>query len=582
MSQPLRWWKIRLELYRRIRRQVEARLGGYDSEIIKYQAAYEVSLRRPWRKSNRDKLFRALMASDIVLIGDFHSLAQSQRSALRILRELNGKRELQLGMECFRPEQNKLIESYLKGRILERTFVDKSLFKKRWGFPWSHYHQLMTWAKDKKVSVFGVDAMIGAQPKKSVSLKKRDGLIAREIIRRKKEHPESLIVVLIGDWHLADDHLLKALHAQTSAQKKTYRICRLFQNDEKIYFDLLRKNRDHEVDLVQFSKDDFGLITVPPWVKWQSYQLFLDGTLDLIMKQDRNRMHKVHFERARKESSNKVSSRSSPAAAAADEVQFLAADHDDSEMDPSDWVLQALHLLEAELNIRVDKSALAIYSPQDAHFWEKIIGNYSRPESRWAEKIIASDFSFYFDKARVGLLIRPTANHVSSLAMHYLHLMSQESAEIEITMPLFFESWIWLEIFRYFGSKLINPKRKTDSVEDLRLKLDSGEHSGATKESMLVALSQRVVELKRINSGKKASLRFKPKSKYSLFHGAWILGRIHGERLYQAYRQGLVPAEKITAYMKVGLQTPEWQLAYMDFVRELETWPVSARRTHRL
>ncbi len=535
MSQTLRWWKIRFELYRQIRRQVEARLGGYDSEMIKYQSDYESTLKKTWKKVPKEKMLNRLAKSDVVLIGDFHVLAQSQRSALRILRHLVKERAVVLGLECFRPEQGAMIKSYLKGSLTDSHFLKRTKWQERWGFSWSPYKSLLTWAKVEKVPVFGLDSLLGAKTK--ASLAQRDRRIAAEIRRQRALFPDAVLVILIGDWHLANSHLPRFLPESIGE------VSRVFQNDENIYFDLLKKNRDHEVDVVQLGPWDFCLMTVAPWVKWQSYQLFLDANVD----------------------------------SALDDV---ADESESSEIDPTDSVLQILDVLARELGIQVERSQLAIYSPQDRHFWEKILANYSRAELRWVETIIQNEFSFYFDKAGVGLLIRPTINHVASLAMQVLHASLQDSSETDLKFPLFFENLIWIETFRYFGSKLLNPKRKTDSVEELKIKIHS--ESFNTKEAMLVALAQRVVELKRLNSKRNIRLKYKPKFKESFFNGAWVLGRIHGERLYQIYRSGDVSAKQILAWMRVTPPSVEWQKSYEEFLRSIERVSLHKVKTQRL
>jgi hypothetical protein len=198
------------------------------------------------------------------------------------------------------------------------------------------------------------------------------------------------------------------------------------------------------------------------------------------------------------------------------------------------------------------------------------------------EILIENEFSFYFSKARVGLLLRPTINHIAALAMQILHAEMSGVVRTPFRFPQFFEAMIWLESFRYFGSKLLNPKRKADTVEDLKIQIGGRNIDGLTRESILVALGQRVVELKRLNAGSRSRLGFAPKNKESFFNGAWILGRIHGERLYQIYRKGGIQSQQIVDWLSMPIEGEEWASAYNDFVSKVESVSLRHIRKERL
>jgi hypothetical protein len=150
-----KWKEVRRELYRQIKSQVQIRLGSPGKELFKYESDFEKEISSKisrWKPIlNSEIFFRTLAKSRIILMGDFHASQQSQKSHLRVLRELQ-KRQIPivLGLECFEAQHQELINQYLMDEISEKTLFKETGWKQRWGFPWEHYEPIFKFGRYRK------------------------------------------------------------------------------------------------------------------------------------------------------------------------------------------------------------------------------------------------------------------------------------------------------------------------------------------------------------------------------------------------------------------------------------------------
>ena len=85
----------------------------------------------------------------------------------------------------------------------------------------------------------------------------------------------------------------------------------------------------------------------------------------------------------------------------------------------------------------------------------------TRDEYNFYKMLIEEERTFYIPRLGFGYLGRLTINQASSLAMQYIYFQLNKIRDIKFLLPENFLSLIWLEAVCYFGSKLINPKRKS-------------------------------------------------------------------------------------------------------------------------
>jgi len=527
-----KWIRIRKELYRQMEAQVQIRLGGEDKELATYRKEYNKEFNRKWRSSTRDELYRRLQLSRLVLMGDFHALAQSQKTHWRVLKNFLTDRPLVLCLECFEAEDQAALDRFMAGKMSEREFLKTIEWAKKWGFPWDHYRAMIRWAQSKKIPVYGINRSM--KKRTAASLRSRDTYAAQKIHHILRKHPNAIVFAVYGDLHLAQNHLPQQIvKLEGPAFKK--KIFRLFQNAEKIYFQILEKELESSVDVVELSYDAFCLLNVPPWVKWQNYLMYLEHTYDPGLEDE------------------------------------------EESVDYTDHVGSYVKIISEELGEGLSCNDLSVYTAQDQQFWAQLQQHFNAKELRWIETLIEEGQSFYLPKPGIGYLARPTVNHAATLAAKYVHAKFSGTTESFFEMPRDFLRQIWIEGLAYFGSKIINHKRKTDTVMDLRTAVASRGATGSEKEPMMLALSQKMHELMVISHRPQARPILQPKKKRSYLIASTLLGGMMGERLYGAYRKGLLSKATVVSFLKKSLKHDKFNMAYYEMMEIVEALPAPFR-----
>ena len=124
------WLVTRKKHLKQIKQQVEVHLGGLDPEVHSYQTAYQREFYGDWNESSFQRLYNSILQSKLVFGADFHAFSQSQRTHLRILREIANQKDIILCLECVQYKYQKYIDQYLAGKITEQKFLKQVFFVK--------------------------------------------------------------------------------------------------------------------------------------------------------------------------------------------------------------------------------------------------------------------------------------------------------------------------------------------------------------------------------------------------------------------------------------------------------------------
>ncbi|MGZ3798230.1 MAG: ChaN family lipoprotein, partial [Pseudobdellovibrionaceae bacterium] len=476
--------------------------------------------------------YRRLQGARLVLMGDFHALSQSQKTHLRVLKNFLTKRPLVLCLECFEAEDQTSIDKFMAGKLSEREFLKEIEWSRKWGFPWDYFRPVIRWAQSKKIPVYGLNRSVKART--AASLKARDLFAAKKLQLILNNYPEAIVFAVYGDLHLAANHLPKEVVRLEGPgfQKKIFR---LFQNSEKIYFQLLEQELESTVDVVELGPNAFCFLNVPPWVKWQNYLMYLEQTYDLGLEGQ-------------------------------DEV-----------VDYTDHISKYVKIISEELGKPLACDELSVYTAQDHQFWTQLQQHYNAKEMKWIEALIEDENSFFLPSLGIGYLARPTVNHAATLAAKYVHAKWSGRSRDVLEMPRDFLKQIWIEGLAYYGSKIINHKRKTDMVMDLRTTLASRGTAGSDKEALMLALSQKMHELMVISNSPHVRPVLQPRKKSSYLVASTLLGGMMGERLYAAYRKGLISKVTLLSFLKKPLQEENFNIVYYEIMEIIESLPAPFR-----
>lgn len=488
-----------LKMQRNILRQLKQSVGKLQGElppqVAKYYSEYEQELKSYREISSKSALLEAIQKVDIVFGADFHAYGQSQRTHLRLLRDLvRDDRPVILALEAINSRHQAHIERFLAGETTDHEFLSKIRYQRTWGFPWENYSVLFEFARRHDLLVYGINKNYSH---KVVKLKDRDRHSGAEIAKIRKKHPDSLIYVIYGDSHLASSHLPRVTKRFLGKRDKA-RFLTVFQNPDELYWKLAKKRLEEKVDVLKLKKDVYCVVNSPPWIKWQAYLVFLEKELDLELD----------------ETSQPV-------------------DHD--------AIYQYVQMIKRLWKVDGRFQDFHVFSMGDGQFARFIGKHLASKDMAYVDKLLAQDRSFFLPRVNVWYLIAPTVNHIAALAGQYIHSVVSGQKLVERKYPRDFLSSIWNEAIGFFASKMLNPHRRFKSVRDLP------RHSLTT----LLVLQQQLLEQAAIRTQKSKfllSLKGKP-STNQFVEASRILGAILGHRIYVAFQGGEISVDTLHRWL---------------------------------
>ena len=508
------WLSARRKLTEHLRNQVELYLNPQEPGLHEYRIPYQTKLQSGWRPCKKPNLLKAIDETSILLLGDFHGYQGSQKSHLRILRSLKGTRPITIFMECFDESSEIYLEQFLSGEIAEKDFLKAIQWERNWPFPWSHYRPIVQWAQKGRHRI-----RPWSQWRQKRSLIQRDRWMAATVQTHRLQFPDELVVGIVGELHLTPEYLPKRLK-QTAVL--------VYQDIETTYFSLVKKHQETSVDILRRSSRQFCVITAPPWVKWQSYLMWLEASSD----------------------------------------QSLGF-----EAEPTDHVLKFLRILASDFNVEVSASDLQVYSPGTLP--NKYLRNFQI--RRWMQ----SDQSFFLPESNFAYLSRISVNHASFVAGLYLQAKIS-GLNRNLYRPQDFLRRIWVEALGFFACKMINHKRSADTLEEIRKEASAPNQAKHAQRVLKLALRQRLNEIARSRGlgGRSVTERVGLEGR---LRAARLVGFMLGERMYLAFRRRRLNLATILQYFSQDVLHSDFEQFYYEVIRELEPLDRWARdRSERL
>jgi len=251
------------------RRSARMYLGDLPDHLKRYSLEYYRELNSYKKIICKNSILDEVRGSQIILCGDYHSSSQAQRTVLRILREIlhsikKERKTLYLGLEILRAQDNIRAQQITHSEISEDQFLDAISFH-RWGFSWENYAPLFEFARQWKVPLFGLS------PDRMGSLESRDAFAARVVSNWAEQDPNAIIFCLMGDLHLAKNHLPREIRMVLKARNLSKRVLTIHQNHDDLYWKLVQQKRENKTAVVELDKDIFCILNTAPWVKLQSH-----------------------------------------------------------------------------------------------------------------------------------------------------------------------------------------------------------------------------------------------------------------------------------------------------------------------
>jgi len=150
---------IQKRLWRRLVREIEGSLDASPPNVDIYQEEYERDVRRYEAISSKAELVEACAAADVVYVGDYHSLPQSQQPLVKLLLGVAKTRpEVVLCMELVDAERQDALDRFMDDRIDEERFLRELDYERTWGFPWAPYRDAFEVARRHGIRVLGINS----------------------------------------------------------------------------------------------------------------------------------------------------------------------------------------------------------------------------------------------------------------------------------------------------------------------------------------------------------------------------------------------------------------------------------------
>jgi len=220
-----------------------------------------------------DDVREEIAKAGIVLVGDYHALPNSQRYLASLLRvpELH-QHPVVLGVETIFSRDQHILDEWFRGEIDEDELRQRIRFELDWGYEWTPFYELLSAARDRGASIYGLDCMPCEDLRK---IGARDRHAADKIAELRRRHSDALILILFGESHLAPQHLPALLQQRLPAES----MLTVLQNVDALYWRAAGETRDH-VEAVQVRKDVrenvLCVFNATPLEKYENYRLCLD------------------------------------------------------------------------------------------------------------------------------------------------------------------------------------------------------------------------------------------------------------------------------------------------------------------
>ncbi len=482
---------LQREVFLRNQDRINRGVLGYTQAYRRYERRYQKRVASYQSESNFDALLNAVLEADIIYLGDYHTLAQAQRTLVRLLRRLPLDLHPTLAVEFVQGERQAALDAFLAGRISEPTFLRRIGHDPAGVFgAWEHFKPIFDFAREHRLPVVGIDLLRGHTP---TSLKERDAFAARRIVDAFDARPGRPVIVHIGELHVAPEHLPAVVERELRRRKKSARKLVIYQNCEEIYWALERRGLEHTVEVVRVRAGEYCVISTPPIICQQSYLNWLDHEDDFVEEQAPEKIFKEF-------------------------VEIIA------------------RVLGIPVGDALDN--VVVSSVIDVHFLEVVRrrGRFNRRELAEIKRQILRSESYFIPKANMVYLGKLSINHAAEEASHFLRHLSGGDVEPRYLVDAFYYR-VLNEAIGFLGSKLINHKRKCPHARDFEAML---KRSGVDPFTRRVA--EYVIKHRQLERGRRPrGLRDLYSSDADTFNAVThALGYMLGDRLYYAMIQGIV------------------------------------------
>lgn len=410
---------LQRRLFERQRKIIERSEGKPSRGFKRYRDEYEVATSGYIAESGFGALCDAMASANVAFIADYHTLQLAQRTFVKLIRGiLHQVDNICLALEFVHQNYQSDLDRYLKRKIQEKTFLRRIRYAEHWPYDiWPSFKQIFDLAIDRGFPVVAIDSDA------SFTLRKRDELAAERIADTALKFPDATVLVYTGQMHVAPSHLPRAVdRAYFKRGLDAPERVIVYQNAAEIYWQLAQARREG-VEVVQVDSESYCVNNTPPLVQQLSYLHWLQFDQELLEYTELDSTVRMLIRNI---------------------GRFLK-----------------LPVNEADKRVRV-------LMPGDLNLVDVL--EHSDLTGREIQHVLTqveAQQSACIPSLNLIYLATLSVNHAAEEAAHYL-----KSAVSGGKPPRAFKDKLYYRVLNeaagFFGSKVINPKRKTDHQGSLR------------------------------------------------------------------------------------------------------------------
>lgn len=127
-------------------------------------------------EDSRAEALQALIAADVVYLGETHDSVADHEAQLDIIRAIHAEKpDIAIALEMFQRPFQPVLDRYLAGEISEAELIEQTEYLERWGFPWEYYAPVIRFAQENQLPILALNA-----PSEVVRQVAREGLTSLE------------------------------------------------------------------------------------------------------------------------------------------------------------------------------------------------------------------------------------------------------------------------------------------------------------------------------------------------------------------------------------------------------------------
>lgn len=223
--------------------------------------------------SSLDDLFISCYKADLIYIGDYHALKESQLFAAQLIKKIAQRtKSAILALEMIYTRNQSILDSWFEGRVSEEEFLQRIRYEEEWGYDWEGFEAIFSAARECNMRVFGVDS----GPRGGLKyIRRRDNFAAEKIVQLFQLYPTTKMIVLFGESHLAKNHLPRKVKEKLKKATLEKREVIIVQNVDRLYWEYKKRGLEY-VDVVEVDDGKFCVFNASLIAKYEAYRLTLE------------------------------------------------------------------------------------------------------------------------------------------------------------------------------------------------------------------------------------------------------------------------------------------------------------------